>query len=237
MTCNAANTSVKLSASAICEETTARLKIVEAATEASKTRLTRVLHDDVGTLLGGAVMDIAWAENRAEGDSELLERLRLIKQSLTKAIVLKRQVIEEICPTLIENVGLVAALRWHHRQQCLSADLRCDANYPEREMPFSPAAARTLFRIFEEAFVLVTRQPSATSAHVSVETSRHEITIRVSHDGDPMALEQRTEADLTSLWLVEHRVRGLGGTLTVQHPAHGGMELQANVPLKDIVTA
>lgn len=220
-----------------CEQTTARLRISEAATEATKSRLTRVLHDDIGALLGGAVMDVAWAENRVQGDSELLERLRLINQSLTKAIILKRQVIEEICPTLIENVGLMAALRWFHRQQCLGADLKCDVTCPEREMSFSPAAAKILFRIFEEAFVLVTRQPTAKSSHVSVDTSRSEITIKISHDGEPMTLEQRSEEDLTSLWLVEHRVRGLGGTLNVQHPAQGGMQLQATVPLQDIIVA
>lgn len=220
-----------------CEETTARLRIFEAAAEASKSRLTRVLHDDVGALLGGAVMDIAWAENRVQGDPELIRRLRLINQSLTKAIVLKRQVIEEICPTLIENVGLMATLRWYHRQQCLGADLKCEVTCPEGEMSFSPEAAKILFRIFEEAFVLVTRQPTAKSSHVSVDASRSDITIRVSHDGDPMTLERRSEADLTSLWVVEHRVRGLGGTLTVRHPERGGMELQATVPLRDIVAA
>jgi signal transduction histidine kinase len=193
------------------------------------------LHDDLGALLGAAVMDTVWAENRVKDDSALLQRLRLINQTLTKAILLKRQVIEEMCPTLIENVGLMATLRWYHRQQCVGRALKCEVTCPERETRFAPSAARVLFRIVEETLSLIARQPTAKSARLLVDTSRHEITIKVTHDGEPIAPDQRTEADLTSLWLVEHRVRGLGGNLTVRHPPQGGMELEAEVPLKEIL--
>jgi signal transduction histidine kinase len=218
-------------------EITARLRIFEAQAEASKSQLTKVLHDDLGGLLGAAIMDVVWAENRVQADPDLSNRLRLIKQTLTKAVVLERQVIEELCPTLIENVGLMATLRWYHRQKCLGVTPKCEVTCPDRETAFSPAAARTLFRIVEEALSLITRQSAATSARILLDTSRDEITIRVMHDGTPMTLEQRTEADLTSLWLVEHRVRGLGGKVTVQHPSNGGMELIAEVPLRDIVVS
>jgi signal transduction histidine kinase len=219
------------------EQITGRLRLFEAQAEASKSRLTKALHDDLGGLLGAAIMDTVWAEGQVQNDSVLGERLSRINQTLTKAVLLKRQVIEELCPTLIENVGLMAALRWFHRQKCLDAAPKCEVICPEREASFSLAAAKILFRIVEESLSLITRQPTAKSAHISLDMSIDEMTIKVTHDGAPMTLDERTEADLTSIWLVEHRVRGLGGRVTVHHPVEGGMELQAAVPLRDLLVA
>jgi signal transduction histidine kinase len=94
-----------------------------------------------------------------------------------------------------------------------------------------------LFRIVEEAMYLITRQRTAQCARISLDLSPDEVTITVTHDGMPIAPDQRTEADLTSIWLLEHRVRGLGGSVTLQHPIEGGMKFHASVPLRDILVA
>ncbi len=79
--------------------------------EREKAVLARELHDELGGLLVGARMDISWAEQHLAGDDPgVKERLRRVQQSLSAGVDLKRRIIEELRPTLLDNVGLFAAL-------------------------------------------------------------------------------------------------------------------------------
>lgn len=218
-------------------DTTRMLALFETTAEEVKTRLSRALHDDLGGLLVAAVMDSAWAEQHLSGNQHVRERLGRIRESLAAAIDLKRKMIEDLRPSLLENFGLFAALRWHHKHYCAEAALRCSESYPEEEPSLAPSASTTLFRIVQEALTAVTRQSSAKSAHLGIELSQHELSIHVHHDGDVLSAKEREEADLVSFWLIEHRVRALGGKVSIVNPQTGGMKLCADIPLERIVLA
>jgi signal transduction histidine kinase len=92
-----------------------------------------------------------------------------------------------------------------------------------------------LFRVVEEALTIATRQPSAKSARLRVNTRKGEFCIQVSHDGDVLDEKQREEADAVSIWIIEQRIRALGGQVSVSLPLEGGMLLNAEVPLGGIL--
>ncbi len=69
-------------------------------------------------------MDVAWAEQHLDAPAaELQHKLLRARQTLAAAIDLKRRLIEELRPTLLDNVGLFAALRWHVEGICARAAL------------------------------------------------------------------------------------------------------------------
>jgi signal transduction histidine kinase len=216
-------------------ETTKRLARLEFNAEQEKISLSRALHDDLGGLLVAAVMDIAWAEQHLDGNPDIRKRLGRIRDNLASAIALKRDMIENLHPSLLENFGLFATLRWYHKQNCNEAALKWTEAYPENEPSLSSQAAIALFRIIQEALAMITRQPSAKSAHLGFEIAKGEICIQLRHDGDILSAEQRDEADLYSFWLIEHRVRALGGKVIVANPTDGGMTLRAEIPLHHIM--
>jgi signal transduction histidine kinase len=216
-------------------EFTKRLAFFEATAEKEKTRLSRALHDDLGGLLVAAAMDTAWAEQHLIDNAAVRDRLKRIRSGLAGAIDLKRKLLEELHPTLLENFGLIAALRWYHQQNCQSAKLQCTAEYPAEEMEFALPASNVLFRVVEEALTIATRQPSAKSARLRVNTRKGEFCIQVSHDGDVLDEKQREEADAVSIWIIEQRIRALGGQVSVSLPLEGGMLLNAEVPLGGIL--
>src|SRR5258707_7990580 len=98
-------------------------------------------------------MDISWAEQRlADKDPDLKQRLNRVQQNLAAGVDLKRRIIEELRPTLLDNVGLVAALRWQLKETCGNAGLKCIEFYPDDEPRFASTAAIAMFRIAQEAF-------------------------------------------------------------------------------------
>jgi signal transduction histidine kinase len=221
------------------ESTTARLftrhfAVFESNAEKEKIRLSRALHDELGGLLVAAAMDVSWAEQHLVSSPEVRERLARIRAGLGSAIDLKRRLLEEIRPTLLENFGLIAALRWYHQEYCRSKKFTCTAEYPSDEVEFASTASNVLFRVVEEALTFATRQPSAQTAHLRIDTARDELSICVKHDGDVLDDKTREQADNVSAWLIEQRIKSLGGTVLMSHPANGGMLLDARVPLGNV---
>jgi signal transduction histidine kinase len=218
-------------------DTTTQLARFEAHAEVSKTHLTRVLHDDFGGLLVAAIMDTAWAEQHLIDCPKIRERLSRVRECLAAAIDLKRNMIESLRPSLLENFGLFAALRWYHKHNCESAGISCTEAYPDEEPPFTDEASTALFRIVQEGLANVSRHKSAKNAHLDVHVDNAELSILVEHDGDILTIDRMDSEDHLSKWLLGHRVAALGGNVTFMHPAAGGMTLRAQIPLRNVLVS
>ena len=110
---------------------------IQAACEQEKARIARTLHDDMGGLLVGALMDVSMAEHHIDSTPLVKDRLARVKGLLKAAIDLKRNLIESIHPSLLENVGLFAAARWHAQAVCAAAHVQCRAVFPTSTRPFN----------------------------------------------------------------------------------------------------
>ncbi len=73
------------------------ISYLHSSTEQEKAALARHLHDDLGGLMVGALMDIAWAEEHLSPlSTECHAKLSRARNSLRCAIDMKRRVIEEL---------------------------------------------------------------------------------------------------------------------------------------------
>jgi signal transduction histidine kinase len=92
--------------------------------EHDKTLLARELHDELGGLLIGAVMDLGLLAPRvAAMDEDFQHRIGRVRQALGGAIAWTRRITEELHPTLLDNVGLFAASRWLLKNACHRTDV------------------------------------------------------------------------------------------------------------------
>jgi signal transduction histidine kinase len=214
-------------------DTSTLLAEAESSAEHAKSTPARQLHDELGGLLLAALMDTGWVEHHIALAPDIRSRLRRIKDVLSLAIDHQRWLVEELRPSLLDTMGLFAALRWHHRKTCKDASLTCSDSYGHDEPRLSAVIATALFRIIQTALLAATRQPSATRLHLGVVYWDGVLSIDVHHDGDRLTSQHRDQADVVSFWLLEHRVRALGGRLSISCPLTGGMRLAAEIPLQD----
>jgi Histidine kinase len=100
----------------------ALLTYLQASVEIDKASLAKELHDNLGGLIVAAVMDIAWAEEHSSSlASADRGRLRRVREALRSALDINRRIIEELRPSLLDNVGLFAALSWELKPALLWA--------------------------------------------------------------------------------------------------------------------
>ena len=218
------------------ESSGALIAHIQNATEQQKALLARELHDELGGLLVGAVMDVAWAEQHPGATGDLKLKLLRARQTLSAAIDLKRRLIEELRPTLLDNVGLFAALRWHIQSTCKHADLECAIDLPEEEeRRFLPNIPIALFRIVQEAFALIIAQPQAASAEFSVVIDPKSLTLKMSRKHGDATMSTPTADDEHSLSAIKHRTELLHGDFIHDRATPGRTHMTATFPLERLV--
>jgi signal transduction histidine kinase len=204
--------------------------------EREKASLARELHDELGGLLVGARMDISWAEQHlAKNDPDMKQRLSRVQQNLAAGVDLKRRIIEELRPTLLDNVGLSAALRWQLKETCGAAGLKCIESYPDAEPRFKSEASIALFRIAQEAFTNILKHAQAKTVDVSLDVDEQVLLLRIADDGKGIPTVRFNAIASHGLACMRHRVRALGGKFEVRSPSTGGTILLVQIPAENAV--
>ena len=115
---------------------------IQTVTEREKAVIARELHDELGGMLVAASMDLAWLEQHITAPGgDIRRHLRRLRDTLGDAVDIKRKIIEELRPTLLDNVGLFAALRWLIGNSCARASIPFDIQFPDKEPDFTPDAS------------------------------------------------------------------------------------------------
>jgi len=207
---------------------------IQSAMEHQKALLARELHDELGGLLVGAVMDLAWAEQHVSAPpAELRSKLTRARQALSSAIDLKRKLIEDLRPTLLDNVGLFAALRWHLQSASTRAGFSCLICVPDEERRFLPNIPIVLFRIAQEGLAVIAARKPVAAAEFNLTIDRRRLVIELSSSsGGAATVDAEAEAEAHYLAAIEQRVASLGGEFKSQRVSSGGTHMRAQFPLR-----
>jgi signal transduction histidine kinase len=201
----------------------------QSAVERDKATLARSLHDNTGGLLVAAVMDIAWAQiHLPDAPMEVKERLVRARAALDVAVDLNRRMIEDLRPTLLDNFGLIAALKWHFAEACKSANIIFEQHLPEPSPIFSPHAAIALYRISQTLLaVMVSQHAHAVRMGLTVESEF--VTLKMCCEGLPDDFTRQDDATADALASITGRVKALGGDMQFDAP-QGAAVISCRIP-------
>ena len=163
-------------------------------------------------------MDIAiLAPRLAALPDDVQQRMARVRQALGSAIELSRRITEELHPTLLDNVGLFAALRWQLKNACGRTKINCIDDLPSVEPRLTTRASIALFRSAQEALVIGLEREAVTSVQLSGTIDEDALSIQVKGDGANLMDEPQNLNTLT-LESIRHRIRALGGVVNVARP-------------------
>jgi signal transduction histidine kinase len=197
--------------------------------EDERGRLARELHDELGALLTAAKLDAARIKSRLGPlTPELTERLAHLNENLNEVIALKRRIVEDLCPSSLNTLGLVAALEIQSREFGTRTGLQVDCHL--NPVNLSPSASLTIYRLVQEAFTNIAKYAKARTVTVALDTQDGRARITVQDDGQGFDLSQQPSS-AHGLLGMRYRVEAEGGELTLKSAPGQGTHIGATIPL------
>ncbi len=209
---------------------------LQSVAEKERSALSRELHDELGGLLVAARMDVSWIEDHlAVTDAEVRAHFRRVNETLQSCVDVKRRVVENLRPSLLDNLGLLPALRWQVADSCGRAGLSCIERYPEQELLLIPEASIAVFRIVQEALTNILKHAHAQSVEISIETPPQWLVVRIRDDGVGFAPERLRTLRAHGFAAMRQRAAALGGQWQVRGGARGGTVVEVRLPAQRVL--
>ena len=209
-------------------------KLAELATHLQNVRederghLARELHDELGALLTAAKLDVARLKTRlGNTQPEAIERLAHLTTTLNSGIALKRRIVEDLRPSSLSHLGLVASLEILAREFEERSDISITTDLEIVDL--SGSAQLTVYRLVQESLTNMGKYAEATQAVISLQNLEGYISIEVHDNGKGFDLHNisSTSHGITGM---RHRVEAAGGRLTVVSSPGKGTQISAVLP-------
>lgn len=205
---------------------------LQAVQEAEKSHLARDLHDELGAILVSAKMDTSWVQHHLQShEAHIAAKLQRVLETLDQGVQIKRRLIEELRPTLLDNLGLGAAIEWQAGEVCSRAGLAAHVDVPEEEPVWPSEVSIALFRIVQEALTNIVRYAQASAVWIELSTPHDGVRLTVRDNGIGMPPRAASGALSHGILGMRERVMGLGGVFRIDSPADGGTVLEVFVPV------
>jgi signal transduction histidine kinase len=197
--------------------------------EKEKSELARNLHDELGGLLTAAKMDLSWLQSRVP-EPALQERLAQLGGVLDEAMDLKRRVVEDLRPSLLDHFGLPTALRAYVDSACTKAGLRADLSLPDDGPPLPKDTAIALFRIVQEGVTNIIRHAAARTVTLRFTLEQDACSFSLSDDGRGFDAADASVRWSHGIMGMRQRVRALGGRFELESAPGSGTTLRVSIP-------
>jgi two-component system NarL family sensor kinase len=230
----AAPISVAVRATELAEELTRSREQTISAREEERRRLRRDLHDGLGPVLTGVVLNAEAARRLVRSDPDRSETLiGDLRDQTTAALEDIRRLVYGLRPPALDSLGLVGALQEYAMTLPQRSSLRVtvEAATPLDDLP--AAAEVAAYRIVTEALTNVTRHSNASAATVVLSRDGGELRVAVHDDGVNAGTGWQPGVGLTS---IRERAAELGGRCTIALDRTGGrIDVWLPVPVAAVV--
>ncbi len=207
------------------------------AQEAQRHNISLAVHDEIGQVLTAVSLQLQSMKDSCSIPdlvSRLDESIQIIEEGLTKI----RQLSRELRPSLLDDLGLAAALRWYvarySERSGIAAEVTGDANLGV----LSQETKTACFRIAQEALANVERHAQATRATVHIANRHGQLHLAVSDNGVGFAAQQvlsgtSSPKPLGLLWMFERAV-AVKGRLEIDSAPGKGTRIFVNMPVVSV---
>jgi PAS domain S-box-containing protein len=205
------------------------------AQEAERRRIARELHDEIGQALALIKLNIRAVQQMAR-TLDLAPRLEQSLGIIEATLLRVRALALDLRPAMLDDLGLVAALRWYLDQQAqasgLVAELRAETNGHRL-----PSEIETVcFRVVQEALTNILRHAHAHRVQIEIEQSATTIQLVIQDDGAGFDAQQKviqgTHSRSGGLLGMHERVALAGGQLTIESAPASGTTIHVWIPLE-----
>lgn len=199
--------------------------------EEERTGIAREIHDELGQALTGLKLEMAWMKHRLPRNHQMQAQCRSVVEGIDGTLGAVRRIATELRPSLLDQLGLAAALEWQGQEFAARSGLTVRTHLAVDGAAIPDDLGSSAFRILQESLTNVARHARATRVTIRLTQTPDLLTLQVADDGIGIAPD-RLEGT-ASLGLVGMRERALacGGEVRIVGTPGRGTTVTLDVPL------
>jgi len=205
---------------------------LEMARENEKKIISREIHDELGQLMTGLKMDIAWVNGRLDAEQKLLKnKTQSMLEMVDEGIRSVKRITTQLRPRILDEMGLAAAVEWQTERFEKQSGIKCKTSFSPSDIEIAMEISIVMFRVLQEALTNVARHSKATAVAISLKAADRRLVLQVKDNGVGITQAQLSNQQSSGLTGARERLLAIGGDLQVKGLKGRGTALIASVML------
>jgi PAS domain S-box-containing protein len=197
--------------------------------EEERTRIARELHDEMGAMLAALKMRVAWLASKLPSELPVLrEETSHISELVSDGVNTVRSIVRQLRPTLLEDVGLDAAIEDYVRQFRQNTHIECILELPEEGLTLEAEQSSAIFRILQESLSNIAKHAQASK--VKILFTRHSNSLVMVVEDDGLGFVQTHKEKSFGLLGIRERALIVGGKAKISSMHGKGVQVSVTVP-------
>ncbi|MFD1123577.1 CHASE3 domain-containing protein [Methylophilus flavus] len=198
--------------------------------ERERFQLSRELHDELGSLLTAIKMDISWAIKHLKDElPQVTEKLKKTNQYLDRSINFKREIVQNLHPSMIKTFGLNASLQNLLDEASGRNQWQMDVIMPERELLINETLSLIIYRVVQESLNNCSKYAQATKVAVHLLHDDQYIKVEIVDNGVGFDTSHLNNTS-TGINGLRNRVESIGGHYEIFSSPQQGASTRVLLP-------
>ena len=194
--------------------------------------MAREIHDELGQQLTALKMDISWVMKKiSETNIVPAEKFSSIISLTDNTIKTVRKISSSLRPSVLDDLGLVAALEWQSNEFESRSGIKCSFSLDTEPHECDRNVALTIFRVYQEALTNITRHAHATKVEAHLSCDDQHVKMTVADNGEGFDVEKVKAKKTFGLIGMKERAEITGGSLNIESKPGSGTIITMILPL------
>ncbi len=202
--------------------------------EEERKRISRELHDETGQALMVIRLYLGMLDASLKGKSAARNRVHETLAVVDRTIEGIRRIIARLSPLLLQELGLIAAIRKEAKDMSKTSGIKVQVSVDEEIGRVAPEVETAVYRVVQEALHNVHKHAQAKNVSVKLTATEKGLCLQIEDDGIGFAVNGRStkspRANSFGLAGITERITSLGGKVNVASRKQKGTRIEITVP-------
>jgi signal transduction histidine kinase len=203
--------------------------------EEERKHISRELHDETGQALMVIRLYLGMLESSVAARTARL-KIRETLEVVDRAIEGIRRIIARLSPLVLQELGLIAAVRKEAKDLATSAGVKARVNVSPEFGRLPAALEMAIYRVVQEALHNVAKHANATTVNIDMKREGDTVTLLIQDDGVGIPAKPRPGRQTFGMAGMRERIGNLGGKMRVTSPPGKGTRIEVSAPLTHAAT-
>jgi PAS domain S-box-containing protein len=201
--------------------------------EEERAHIAREIHDELGQQLTVLKMDVAWLNKKIDADDEspLKIKMKELLAMLDGTVKTVRRISSELRPSLLDDMGLFAAMDWHLEDFSKRSGLKTTLIAGEEPEKLPDNIKTGLYRILQESLTNVARHANATAIIVTAKINNKILELSIEDNGSGFEISKVKSKKTLGILGMQERSSMMGGDFSVNSTPGKGTTIVVSVPI------